>query len=177
MSFCQECSRAMVVVDTEMLRSWITATGVVAERWDGRLEGATTRACPACDSYALGVELVLGAPFYSGEVAAFLTVHDRDWWNPAEVDIRSWPDFGCVTFSEAAMDSAVAYLREFTPELLTQDDSLAFEPGLAGSAGIPDEQPEQEWINQLGILHSRLEGKYSQRELDLAVRALLRALS
>lgn len=178
MTFCQECSRGMAIADTEMLRGWISTTCATPERWSDRLDGPTTLVCPACDSYSLGVEHMLGVPFYSEEVAAFLTVHDRDWWNPSEVDIRSWPDFGCMTFSEAAIHSAVEYLREFSADTLSQDVPLAFEPALIGPTGIPEDgQPELEWGSQLDILQSRMSGKYSHRELDSAVRVLLRVMA
>lgn len=178
MSVCGECSRPLAVADTEMFKGWISTTGATSDRWNERLGGPTALVCPACDSYALGAELMFGMPFYSTEVAAFLTVHDQDWWNPSEIDIRAWPDFGCMTFSEAAIDSTVAYLREFCADRMSEAMSLAFEPALAGPAGIPEEgQPEQEWAKQLGGLHDRMVGAYSLRELDLAVRVLLRVMA
>lgn len=177
MSFCGECGLGMASADTGMLRHWISTTGAVAGRWKGRLEAEATAVCPACDSYALGIEHMLGLPFHSQEVAAFLTVHDCDWWNRSEIDIRAWPDFGCMTFSEAAIDSAIAYVREPTRGPL-QLEPPAFEPALLGPSGIPEDQhAELEWHTQLDVLHARMGGKYSRRELDLAVRALLRVVA
>jgi hypothetical protein len=169
----------MGVADTSMLKCWITMTSAGCEKWVDRLGDRATLVCPACDSYALGVETNTGLPFYSEAIAAFLTVSDWDWWNrdPRECDIRQWPDFGCLTFSKESLRSTVGYLRENVSDILDPASFLPFVPNLLGPTGIPeDEDSESEWENQLNILHSRMRGEFSKRELDVAVRDLIQIL-
>ena len=71
----------------------------------------------------------------------------------------------------------MTYLRETTSNILNSDTLLPFAPDLIGPTGIPeDEDPESEWENQLNILHSRMQGEFSKRELDIAVRELIQIL-
>ena len=131
--------------------------------------------CPSCDAYALGADLESPLPFYSEAIAAFVTVNDWDWWNrdPQNCDIREWPDFGCLTFSESALRSAIEFAREAAPELLSQDTPLAFDPSLLGPTGIPeDSNAAAEWAHQLRNLHSTRD-EYSSHELDAAIRRLI----
>lgn len=179
MSLCPSCGMKMGMADTSMLKRWIAMTAANSVNWKNRLDDKTTFVCPPCDSYALGVELTTGLPFYSETIAAFLTVGDWDWWNrdPRECDIRQWPDFGCLTFSEQSLRGAVDYLRRTASDRIASSSKLRFAPGLIGPTGIPeDEDPKSEWENQLNILHSRMRGEFSKRELDLAVRKLIKIL-
>ena len=177
---CQECDIGMGVADTAMLKRWVATTAANPGRWTGRLRHSTTLVCPRCDCYALGLEIASGLPFYSRTIAAFLTVNDWDWWNddPYECDIRLWPDFGCLTFSEESLRSMVIQLHVTAPGLLTSSSALPFAAGLIGPTGIPEDQdPESEWENQLNILHSRMQGEFSKRELDFAVRSLIQIIA
>jgi hypothetical protein len=163
-------------VAPQMARHWIGLTTGNPMR----LGALPETVCPACDSYAIGAEMTIGLPFYSDAIAAFATVHDWDWSNrdPAECDIRDWPDFGCLTFSEHALRGAVDYLREADAGSLASATPLPFDPNLVGPTGIPeDEHAEAEWTNQLGILQARMQGDYSARELELAVRTLISAIA
>jgi hypothetical protein len=170
----------MAVTDTHMLRHWIAKTGTNAGPWKDRLGDAAACVCPKCDAYALGAEFTQGLPFHSQLAAAFLTVNDWDWWNqdPRECDIREWPDFGCLTFSESALRSTVEFLRGADRETLDDKAPFPFEPELIPPTGIPeDDNAENEWHNQLSILHARMRGEFPTRELDAAVRTLVRVLA
>jgi hypothetical protein len=170
----------MGVADASMLNHWISMTAANCEHWTDRLNDITVFVCPACDSYALGVETSTGLPFYSKEIAAFVTVNDWDWWNrnPLDCDIRQWPDFACLTFSEESLRSAVAYSRDTASDILDPATSLHFIPSLLGPTGIPvGENPESEWERQLNILYSRMHGEFSKRELDVAIRELIQILA
>lgn len=180
MDICQECDLGLGVADTGMLKRWIETTASNPGMWTGRLGGRTTLVCPRCDCYALGVEMALGLPFYSSTVAAFLTVNDWDWWNadPSDCDIRQWPDFGCLTFSEESLRSMVNELRATAPDLLAASSEMPFAADLIASTGIPeDEDPEAEWENQLNILQPRMQGEFSKREIDVAVRHLVQIIA
>lgn len=179
MNRCPKCETAMAVTDTNMLRYWIARTRCPATHWKDRLGNPSTPICPKCDAYTLGGEFVNGLAFYSQSVAAYLTVNDWDWWNrdSQECDIRRWPDFGCLTFSEAALRSTVEYLRDVDPKALNDTAPLRFEPQLIGATGIPEnDNSEAEWANQLRILRERMGGEFSERELNVAVKALVRLL-
>jgi len=179
MNLCKKCRAEMAMTDAPMLRYWIAKTGANRTHWKGRLGGDPAFVCPKCDAYALGGEFENGLAFYSDSVAAYLTVNDWDWWNrdPRECDIREWPDFGCLSFSEAALCSTVEYLREADANALNDATVLPFEPELVGVTGIPEDQDARnEWDNQLRILHERMRGEFSARELDAAVRKLVRIL-
>ena len=118
-------------------------------------------------------------PFYSHGIAAFVTVNDWDWWNhdPADCDIREWPDFGCLTFSMESLASTVAYLRETESPLLDSKEPMPLAPELLGPTGIPEDGTSaDEWKRQLSILHSRMEGRFTEPELDVAVRRLVSIL-
>ena len=176
MNVCARCGDTLANVVPKMARHWI---GLMTGN-PKRLGARPVEVCPACDSYAIGAEMTIGLPFYSDAIAAFATFHDWDWSNrdPADCDIRDWPDFGCLTFSEHALRGTVHYLREADPDSLAADTPLPFEPKLVGSTGIPeDSNAEAEWANQLDILQARMRGEYSERELDLAVRTLIRVIA
>ncbi|MHB8743855.1 MAG: hypothetical protein ACYC9L_12095 [Sulfuricaulis sp.] len=169
----------MAVTDTRMLRHWIAKSGVNAGPWKDRFNDATSWVCPKCDAYALGGEFTHGLAFYSGMPAAFLTVNDWDWWNqdPRECDIREWPDFGCLTFSESALRSTVEFLCGADRKTLDDTGLFPFEPELIPPTGIPeDDNAEIQWHNQLSVLHARMRGELSTRELDAAVRTFVRML-
>ena len=175
MNVCARCDGTLGNVAPDMARHWI---GLMTGN-PKRLGARPVTVCPACDSYAIGAEMTIALPFYTDSIAAFATVHDWDWWNrdPADCDIRDWPDFGCLTFSEHALRGTIEYLREIEPGALVADAQLPFDPKLVGPAGIPeDDQSEAEWANQLDILHSRMGGQYSLRELDVAIRRLIKVL-
>lgn len=179
MPSCSRCDMEMAVADTRMVRYWIALIVANPWPWKGRLRNRTAWVCPKCDAYALGAELLNGPAFYSQSTGAYLTVNDRDWWNrdPKECDIRAWPDFGCLTFSEVALRSTVGYLRECDPKILANTVPRIFEPDLIGPTGIPEgENSEREWANQLRILHERMRGEFSEGEIDAAVRMLVRVL-
>ena len=176
MKDCNRCGAMLANVAPQMARHWIRLTTGNSSRLGAR----PVTICPACDCYAIGAEMTIGLPFYSDAIAAFATVQDWDWSNrdPADCDIRDWPDFGCLTFSENALRGTVHYLREADPDSLAADTPLPFEPKLVGSTGIPeDSNAEAEWANQLDILHARMGGQYSPRELDVAVRTLIGAFA
>lgn len=178
MDTCQRCGISMGLADASMLSHWIATTGACDDSWADRVDGHAVPVCPSCDSYALGVEMSMGLPFHSQEIAAFLTVNDWDFWNldPQDCDIQQWPDFGCLTFSEASLRSAIAYRRETQPAAPSDAAPLPpVTPDLLGPTGIPgDENAHAEWGNQLNILHARMGGEFSLRELDNAVRDLIR---
>ena len=175
MTDCNRCGARLANVAPKMGRHWAGLT-----TGNAKCLGANPAAvCPACDSYAIGAEMTIGLPFYSDAIAAFATVQDWDWSNrdPADCDIRGWPDFGCLTFSEHALQGTVDYLREAERDSLASAAPLPFEPKLVGPTGIPeDKQAESEWAKQLGILRVRMRGEYSERELDVAVRELIQTL-
>lgn len=176
MSRCQQCGGQLGLADPQMVRRWISLTTGNSQLIGERL----TTACPACDAYTLGAELENPLPFYSDAIAAFVTVNDWDWWNrdAADCDIRGWPDFGCLTFSEGAIRSAVKFVREAETSLIASETPLPLQPSLIGPTGMPeDENPTAEWENQLNILHSRMRGEYSSRELDVAIRRLIAVLA
>ena len=180
MRMCGTCGMKMAVADTSMLKHWIEMAGANHESWRARVGDRTAFVCPACDSYALGAEISTGMPFYSEAVGAFLTVTDWDWWNrdPQECDIRPWPDFGCLTFSEDALRSTVVYLHDKATERLDSAPLLASVTGLLGPTGIPEGgNPEAEWERQLKSLHARMGGELSKRELDVAVRYLIEMIA
>lgn len=175
MNVCARCDGTLGNVAPDMARHWI---GLMTGN-PKRLGARPVTVCPACDSYAIGAEMTIALPFYTDSIAAFATVHDWDWWNrdPADCDIRDWPDFGCLTFSEHALRGTIEYLREIEPDALVADAQLPFDPHLVGPTGIPDDgQSEAEWAKQLEILWSRMRGEYSTRELDLAIRLLIKVL-
>ena len=175
MKTCDRCGDMLANVVPQMARHWI---GLMTGN-PKRLGARPVAVCPACDSYAIGAEMTIGLPFYSDAIAAFATVQDWDWSNrdPAECDIRDWPDFGCLTFSEHALRGAIWYLREAEPGSVASDAPLPFDRKLVGPTGIPeDERVEAEWAKQLGILRVRMRGEYSERELDVAVRELIQTL-
>ena len=176
MKDCNRCGAMLANVAPQMARHWIRLTTGNSSRLGAR----PVTICPACDCYAIGAEMTIGLPFYSDAIAAFATVQDWDWSNrdPADCDIRDWPDFGCLTFSEHALRGTVHYLRETDPDSLASDTPFQFDPELVGPTGIPeDEHAEAEWANQLGILQARMRGEYSERELDVAVRTLIRVIA
>jgi hypothetical protein len=180
MRTCLNCGQRMGVADTSMLQHWIAKAAASLRNWTDRLGDRIAFVCPACDSYALGVETDTGLPFYSEATAAFLTVNDWDWWNrdSRECDIRQWPDFGCLTFSEASIRNAVVYLRNMTPDIFDAPCLQLLAPSLLGPAGIPEDgNPELEWENQLNILHSRMRHEFSTRELDVAIRYFIQILA
>ena len=176
MNVCARCGDTLANVVPKMARHWI---GLMTGN-PKRLGARPVEVCPACDSYAIGAEMTIGLPFYSDAIAAFATVQDWDWSNrdPADCDIRDWPDFGCLTFSEHALRGTVHYLREAEPDSLASDTPLPFDPELVGPTGIPEDgNAAAEWANQLGILQARMRGEYSERELDIAVRTLISVIA
>lgn len=180
MGTCGECGVELGVADPAMLKAWIARTAANFGQSKHETSGKAVFVCPACDSYALGVESTTGLPFYSKSIAAFVTVNDWDWWNraPRDCDIRQWPDFGCLTFSEESLRSTATYLRESPPTALDPGLELPFARDLLGPTGIPeDPDPEGEWKHQLNILHARMAGEFSTRELDACLRILIRILS
>lgn len=175
MNACARCGGTVGNVAPDMARHWIGLTTGNANRLGSR----PVVVCPACDSYAIGAELVSGLPFYSDAIAAFATVHDWDWSNrdPADCDIREWPDFGCLTCSEHALRATIEYLREVEPSSINSEAPLPFDPHLVGPTGIPENQrSEAEWATQLETLRTRMRGEYSTRELDIAIRRLIQML-
>lgn len=176
---CDRCGLQQVIADVAMVRWMLGRLSLRSPPWDARLRSAIAMVCPACDAYALGVETSDPVPFYSEDVAAFLTTQDFDWWNqdPAQCDIRRWPDFGCLTFSEIALRSTVANLRQVR---LDQASMLGLDPppsSFVAAAGIPMDMMERgEWSNQLRVLHSRMGAEFPERELDHAVRRLIALL-
>ena len=175
MKDCNRCGTTLANVAPQMARHWIGLTTGNSSRLGAR----PVTICPACDCYAIGAEMTIGLPFYSNAIAAFATAQDWDWSNrdPADCDIRYWPDFGCLTFSEHALRGAVHYLRETEPDSLASDTPLPLDPKLVGPTGIPEgEHAEARWANQLGILRARMRGEYSAHELDVAVRTLISAI-
>lgn len=180
MDRCEECGMALGLADEPMLAFWQKETAANCRASITQSEQPGVRVCPACDSYPLGVELELGLPFYSPDIAAFVTVNDWDWWNhdPADCDIRPWPDFGCLTFSRESLVSTITYLRETSSPLLDPKEALPFPSELLGPTGIPEDgNPTDEWKRQLRTLHSRMEGQFTERELDVAVRRLVSILA
>ena len=176
MNRCHQCHGPLGLADLEMVRHWFSLTTGSAPSSGKR----QVTVCPVCDAYALGAELGNPLPFYSDAIAAFVTVNDSDWWNcdPQHCDIREWPDFGCLTFSESALHSAIEFARNAEPELVAQDTPLPFDPMLLGVTGIPeDEDPECVWRSELNTLHSRLRGAYSLSEIDAAIRKLIRIIA
>lgn len=166
---------ARAITDTELLKRSLQATGTPTERWIGRLDEATAAVCPRCDAYALGIEAETAAPFYSEQIAAFLTVHDHDWWNddPTHCDIRDWPDFGCMTISEAALQGALAHVRTNGKARDAVASNLAPD-ALAAVAGIPKGRRRAEtWRVQLERLKHRAGEAVSEDELEAAVALLL----
>jgi hypothetical protein len=172
MSRCQKCGGQLVLADPDMVRHWLSLT-------TGRNLAVTplrSAMCPACDAYVLGAELEHPLPYYSAAIAAFVTVNDWDCFNrdTADCDIREWPEFGCLSFSESALHSAVKFVREarVSPNLSTPPPPLHAQ--LVGPTGIPDDtRTATEWEHQLGNLHSRMRGEYSSDELDTAIRRLI----
>ena len=176
MKDCNRCGATLANVAPQMARHWIGLTTGNSSRLGSR----PVTICPACDCYAIGAEMTIGLPFYSDAIAAFATVQDWNWSNrdPADCDIRDWPDFGCLTFSEHALRGTVHYLREAEPDSLASDTPLPFDPELVGPTGIPEDgNAAAEWANQLGILQARMRGEYSERELDIAVRTLISVIA
>ena len=176
MNDCNRCGAELVRVVPHMARHWVGLTTGNPEHLGSR----PVAVCPMCDSYPIGADRTIALPFYSDTIDAFATVQDWDWSNrdPADCDIRDWPDFGCLTFSEHALRGTVDYLREAEPDSLASDTPFPFEPKLVGPTGIPeDEHAEAEWANQLGILRARMRGEYSERELDAAVRTLISVIA
>lgn len=175
---CPHCDNVQALASTAMVRYWVKNTSTFLFRWKGRLRGKRTQVCPICDCYDLGLEHQNGVPFYHATIAAWLTLHDWDWWNrnPEECEIRTWPEFGCMTFSAAALRSTVLYLREEAQDLLATAAPLTFEPKFLSPLGIPKKDlawAEREWSKQLRILHARMRSEYSERELDVAIRMLV----
>lgn len=181
MKTCKQCGLNSANTDTKMLRYWITrSTGSVGEHWEPRLRQITTPVCPKCDSYALGGEHWTSMALYSPVIGAFLTLHDWDWWScdPSECDIRQWSDFGCLTFTEAALRSTVEYLRESQPDALIAKRILMFETPLKDLVGIPDgeDYAGREWAKLLHGLRVRLNNEYTLPELNAAIRLLASTL-
>lgn len=171
---CESCGMAKAFVLADMMRFWIKETGVVASRWKGRLGSTVVPVCPRCDAYALGLEHDLGVPFYLDIFGAIATVHDWDWWNedPRACDTRGWPDFGCVTFSDAALDASARHVARGMPSAscVAIDDRAA----LADIAGFPeDARLDELWPAQLAGLQDRTNGRHSAADADRAVWLLL----
>ncbi len=172
---CEKCELGLGIADTGMVKHWIKRTAANPSGWSGRLKETVTPVCPRCDAYALGTETNRPAPFYSDQVAAFLTSQDMDWWNddPLQYDIRDWPDFGCLTFSETALRSAVDY---FMTAKGGQREGSRLPPApedFVATSGIPLESRTAEWSNQLQILHERMGREFTEFQLDSAVRSLI----
>lgn len=176
---CDRCGLLQGIADAAMVRRMLERLSICSPTWDARLRSAIATVCPACDAYALGVETSEPVPFYSADVAAFLTTQDFDWWNedPAECDIRQRPDFGCLTFSEVALRSTVADLQQVG---LGQASILGPgppPPDFVATAGIPMEMVQLgEWSNQLRVLQGRMGAEFSACGLDHAVRRLIAVL-
>ena len=174
---CAECDVPLAVADTALVRRWVKFVSANSKPWKVRLANDTCLVCPRCDAYALGIEADVGAPFYSDVVCTFLTVHDWDWWNkdPDECESKSWPGFGCITCSESAFHAAVAYVQS-EPKAhpgLSVEGRLR----LADAAGFPLGEPrEMAWRSELARLHARLNGRYTEADLERAVCVLLSVL-
>lgn len=159
-----------------MVHGSLVRTGVPKARWTARLQGDVVRVCPTCDAYALGIEHETSVPFYSFELEAFATVHDWDWWNapPDACDTRSWPDFGCVTFSEGALRGAVELAGPLAERVLPGESARRV---LGHAAGFPeDTSHEAIWREQLQRLEQRVGTRFERASLEQAVRALLLVL-
>src|SRR4029079_7478445 len=132
MNLCPKCGMLLAVADVRMLTRSISQTGTDAGAWKGRLGNDSAFVCPKCDAYTLGAEFILGVPFHTLAVGAWLTVNDWDWWNrdPGECDIRKWPAFGCLSFSEDALRTTVEFLREVDPNALSNTPPYPFDPEL-----------------------------------------------
>ena len=165
---CRECGGGLVLADRRMAEAEAKR---LKAKMPSRVEldvPHVTVACPRCDSYVLGIEADLGVPIYSDEVAAFLTVQDWDWWNadPVTCDIRSWPDFGCLTFSPNALRAAVRQIAtEKAPtESGTESPNFAY---MAAVAGLPaDAATEDQWHNQARLLSEQTALEFSPSILD-----------
>lgn len=176
MKDCDRCGARLANVAPKMARYWIGLTTGNPNHLGFQPETV----CPVCDSYLIGADITIGLPFYSDAIAAFATVQDWDWSNrdPVDCDIRDWPDFGCLTFSEHALRGTVEFLREAEPGSLEPDTPLPFDQRLVGPTGIPeDARAEAEWATQREILQARMRGEYSSRELDVAIRTLISVLA
>ena len=172
MNRCHQCHGPLGLADLEMVRHWFSLTTGSAPSSGKR----QVTVCPVCDAYALGAELGNPLPFYSDAIAAFVTVNDWDWWNcdPQNCDIREWPDFGCLTFSESAVHSAVNFVRKTGASLISMASTHPLDAKLVGPTGIPeDTNIATEWAQQLRSLHARMRGEYSSHELDAAIRRLI----
>ena len=179
MNRCNHCSLELARADTGMLRYWLAETGSRRDAWAGRLADGVTLVCPRCDSYALGAELQLGLPFHSQAIGAFATVHDWDWANrePGECDIGDWPDFACLTLSEAALRSTLAYIGSGQAGANKAEPTMPPSESLMGPTGIP-EGPDAtlEWTRQLRALQQRMQD-VPARDLDESMRLLARILA
>lgn len=175
---CPECGMRLAVANAAVVRRWVALLSANPSLWRGRLTHTTCLVCPACDAYALGINAEVGAPFYSDVVPAFLTVHDWDWWNadPAECDSRTWPDFGCVTFSESAVRAAVDHVQSHGRGARTP--SAEDRTRLAAAAGFPArERTESTWRSALKKLQTRTGSQYVDADLEAAVALLLDVLA
>lgn len=160
---CTDCGGGLVLADRRMAEAEAKRTKA---KMPSRVEldiPHVAIACPRCDSYALGIEAQLGVPIYSDAVAAFLTVHDWDWWNadPVTCDIRSWPDFGCLSFSPNALRAAVGLMATEKAPTDSGTESPDFDD-LAAVAGLPaDTATDDEWHNQARLLSEQMALEFS----------------
>ena len=175
---CTECGGGLVLADRRMAEAEAVR---LKAKMPSRLELDVPHVavgCPRGDSYVLGIGSELGVPIYSDEAAAFLTVHGWDWWNadPVACDIRSWPDFGCLTFSPNALRAAVRQIAaEKTPTASgTESPDFAC---MAAVAGLPtDASTEDEWHNQARLLSEQTALEFSSSTLDRVAARLCRVL-
>lgn len=176
---CDDCGRTGAIADGELVLQAAARSGVDASRSKARFRAGIVVVCPRCDAYALGIESTQLVPFYSNALCAFATVDDLDWWNvePAGIDIREWPDFGCVTFSARAIDSAVDLARSRAGGRARQVP-FDVKSRLAAAAGFPaDDSIESCWSEQLFVLQRQLDGRHLADELEAATVTLLNVLA
>lgn len=179
-SICDKCGRQLGWADAAMTQRMVERLVISPSKWSARLRAAVVMVCPTCDAYALGIETTDPVPFYSHDVAAFLTMHDWDWWNddPAGCDIREWPDFGCLTFSEAALRSSVRHFQNAVSDQVGIPASATPKADLMAIVGIPlDSAAHDEWGSQLRTLHCRMGNQFSLEDLERAIRGLIAVLS
>jgi hypothetical protein len=177
MANCQNCGGLLASASTRSVANWIDRSKIPMERWGERLRGRIISVCPVCDAYALGSDHQSGCPFFLKIATAFATVHDHDWWNSREVDIRTWPMFGGVGLSPLSVSQAIEDAHRELSSVKGSRPDTEFDRGLAEVAGIhADKAPEVEWTNQLHELHARMGGRHSLDELTLAVKNLLEIL-
>lgn len=173
-ALCRDCGGSLLLADRAMAEA-------EAKRLKAKMPSCVeleipfvTIACPRCDSYALGIETELGVPIYSNEVAAFLTVHDWDWWNadPIECDIRSWPDFGCLTFSPSALRAAVQHIASEKLAMKPAAESSEFADMAAVAGLMADAATAEQWHNQARLLSEQMAFEFSPNVLECVAARL-----